>query len=50
MKKIDPSKMQKDMEHSFKAYIDGKKQSEKITDKYRKYFKEDHFKIKIDKE
>ncbi len=31
-------------------YIDGKKQSEKTTDKYRKYFKQDHFKIEIDKE
>jgi paraquat-inducible protein B len=31
-------------------YIDGKKQSDKTTDKYRKYFKKDHFKIKIDKE
>ncbi len=31
-------------------YIDGKKQSEKLSDKYRKYFKKDHFKIKIDKE
>lgn len=31
-------------------YIDGQKQSEKITDKYRKYFKEDHFKITIEKE
>ncbi len=31
-------------------YIDGKKQSERTTDKYRKYFKKDHFKIKIDKE
>ena len=31
-------------------YIDGKKQSERTTDKYRKYFKKDKFKIKIDKE
>jgi len=31
-------------------YIDGVKQPEKVTGKYRKYFKEDHFKIKIDKE
>ncbi len=31
-------------------YIDGKKQDEKTTDKYRKYFKEDHFKITIEKE
>jgi paraquat-inducible protein B len=31
-------------------YINGKKQSEQTTDKYRKYFKKDHFKIKIDKE
>ena len=31
-------------------YIDGKKQDEKTTDKYRKYFTEDHFKISIEKE
>jgi DNA-binding IscR family transcriptional regulator len=31
-------------------YIDSKKQPEQVTDKYRKYFKEDHFKITIDKE
>lgn len=31
-------------------YIDGKKQPQKVTDKYRKYFKEDDFKITIDKE
>jgi hypothetical protein len=31
-------------------YIDGKKQAEKITDKYRKYFKQEHFKITIDKD
>jgi len=31
-------------------YIDGKKQDVKTTDKYRKYFKEDHFKITIEKE
>jgi len=31
-------------------YIDGKKQSEKTTDKYRKYFKQDHLTIRIDKE
>jgi hypothetical protein len=31
-------------------YIDGKKQSEQTTDKYRKYFKKDHYKIKIEKE
>jgi len=31
-------------------YIDGKKQDAKTTDKYRKYFKEDHFKITIEKE
>lgn len=31
-------------------YIDGKKQDEKITDKYRKYFKQDHFKMTIEKE
>jgi hypothetical protein len=31
-------------------YINGMKQDAKTTDKYRKYFKEDHFKIKIDKE
>lgn len=31
-------------------YIDGKKQDEKTTGKYRKYFKEDHFKMTIEKE
>lgn len=31
-------------------YIDGKKQSAEVTDKYRKYFKKDGFKIKIEKE
>ncbi len=31
-------------------YINGKKQAENVTDKYRKYFKGDHFKITIDKE
>ena len=31
-------------------YIDGKKQSAKTTDKYRKYFKKDHFKMTIEKE
>lgn len=31
-------------------YIDGKKQDEKTTDKYRKYFMQDNFKITIDKE
>lgn len=31
-------------------YIDGKKQTEKTTEKYRKYFKKDHFKIRIEKE
>jgi len=31
-------------------YIDGKKQDEKTTAKYRKYFMHDHFKISIDKE
>ena len=31
-------------------FIDSKKQSEKITDKYRKYFKQDHFKMTIEKE
>ena len=31
-------------------YIDGKKQPEQVTDKYRKYFDQDHFKITIDKE
>jgi hypothetical protein len=31
-------------------YIDGKKQSAKTTNKYRKYFKKDHFKITIKKE
>ena len=31
-------------------YIDGKKQGEKTTDKYRKYFKKENFKITIDKD
>jgi len=31
-------------------YIDGKKQSADVTNKYRHYFKEDHFKITIEKE
>ena len=31
-------------------YINGTKQTEQVTDKYRKYFKEDHFEITIDKE
>ena len=31
-------------------FINGKKQSEKTTDKYRKYFKQDHFKMTIEKE
>ncbi len=31
-------------------FIDGKKQSDKTTDKYRKYFKKDHFKVTIEKE
>jgi hypothetical protein len=31
-------------------FIDGKKQSAVTTDKYRKYFKEDHFKMTIEKE
>ncbi len=31
-------------------YIDGKKQPDTTTVKYRKYFKNDHFKIKIEKE
>lgn len=31
-------------------YIDGKKQSDETTDKYRKYLKKDGFKIKIEKE
>jgi len=31
-------------------YIDGKKQTEKTTGKYRKYFKKEHFKIRIGKE
>ncbi|HMU11290.1 MAG TPA: hypothetical protein PKC54_14860 [Ferruginibacter sp.] len=31
-------------------YIDGKKQSAEVTDKYRKYFKKDSFKIRIEKE
>ena len=31
-------------------FIDGKKQPANVTDKYRKYFKKDHFKMTIDKE
>ncbi len=31
-------------------FIDGKRQPEKVTDKYRKYFKEDPYKITIDKD
>ncbi|MFN8244062.1 MAG: hypothetical protein U0X40_08425 [Ferruginibacter sp.] len=31
-------------------FINGKKQPEAVTDKYRKYFKRDHYKIRIDKE
>lgn len=31
-------------------YINGQKQAEKVTDKYRKYFKEGHFKMNSDKE
>lgn len=31
-------------------YINGKAQSDQVTDKYRKYIKGDHFKITIDKE
>lgn len=31
-------------------YINGTRQSDQVTDKYRKYFKEDHFEITIDKE
>jgi hypothetical protein len=31
-------------------YINGKKQPSNVTEKYKKYFKDDHFKIKIDKE
>lgn len=39
------------IEYKDKAlYIDGKKQDEQTTDKYRKYFTHDHFKITIDKE
>ena len=39
------------IEYKDKAlYIDGKKQSEQVTDKYRKYIKDDHFKMTIDKE
>lgn len=30
--------------------IDGKKQTEEVTNKYRHYFKDDHFKMKIDKD
>ncbi len=31
-------------------YINGEKQKQSVTDKYRKYFKEDHFEIEIEKE
>ena len=31
-------------------YINGAKQSEQVTSKYRKYFKDEHFEITIDKE
>lgn len=31
-------------------FIDGKKQPASVTDKYRKYFKDDHFEITIDRE
>ena len=31
-------------------FIDGKKQSQQVTDKYKKYFDQEHFKITIDKE
>jgi hypothetical protein len=31
-------------------YINGRKQPSNVTDKYRKYFKDDHFKINIEKE
>lgn len=31
-------------------FIDGKKQTQTVTDKYRKYFKKDHFKIRIGKD
>ncbi len=31
-------------------FINGTKQPEQVTDKYRKYFKDDHFEITIDKE
>ncbi len=31
-------------------YINGKKQPENVTDKYRKYFKDEHFKMNIEKE
>ena len=31
-------------------YINGEKQKQSVTDKYRKYFKEDHFEMEIDKE
>lgn len=31
-------------------YINGEKQKQPVIDKYRKYFKEDHFEIEIDKE
>lgn len=39
------------LEYKDKAlFIDGKKQNERTTGKYRKYFKKDHFKITIEKE
>lgn len=31
-------------------YINGEKQKQPVTDKYRKYFKEDHFEMEIEKE
>lgn len=47
---VDPKKGF-ELEYKDKSlYIDGKKQSEKVTGKYRKYFKKEHFKIRIEKE
>ena len=47
---IDPKKGFTVEYKNKELFIDGKKQSEKTTDKYRKYFKQDHFKMTIDKE
>lgn len=47
---VDPKKGF-ELEYKDKSlYINGKKQPEKVTGKYRKYFKKDHFKIRIEKE